>query len=131
MLMLLLVDISYNYIRKHNELFYDYVWIGSDDYDRFNTVILEEIKDYIIRNNFTTDKIFLTQKYQNIKTGIKRYAVWSFLFSPIYYNNISFRTAPMNKEDLDFFNRLIVNSNNVVNLYTNMKLNEKMFLINI
>ena len=102
-------NISFNLIRKHPDLFNNTVWIGADDDDeiKFDNMLLT--RNFILNSNFNTDNILLNQENQAFRPirnskylSVKRYASWSYFFSPLYYNNISYRTLPMNKEDLDF-----------------------------
>lgn len=105
-------NMAFNFIRQHKNIFKNTIWLGSDSDDDIDINKVVEYYDHII-NNYTIDNILLLNKYQTnydkngIQKGIKRYAAWSYMFSPIIYYMLSYRCTPMNKEDLDFYNRLI------------------------
>jgi hypothetical protein len=47
---------------------------------------------------------------------LRRYAPWTYAFSPVYFNAISFPCAPIEKEDLDVFNRFMQHPDNIINV---------------
>ena len=116
---------SYNYIRKHPELYSNTIWIGSDDDDKIDFNKMRKVRKWILQHIIKTDNIILSQSNQNVtyyprRIGIKRYASWSYFFSPIYYNNVLYRSFPINKDDLDVFNKLCYNDQILVHLPTEL-----------
>ena len=122
-------NLMFWYIRTHDEengLF----WFGSDDDDIINTAGVDTINEYIINEllNGTGDEGSVYRKillfdpsfsrrdvHRNDK-GYKHYASWTYAFSPEYYNGLSFPCCPVEKEDLDVFNRLMQHPSNIINL---------------
>ncbi len=99
-----------------------YHWFGSDDDDRINTRGVDKLRDYICNRHIKLNRIlmfdeqFIDFDIRDPERSYTRYAPWTYAFSPEYYNGLSYRCSPMEKEDLDFFNRLrqyITNFTNV------------------
>lgn len=109
-------NIGLHYIRTHHELFNDYLFNGSDDDDNIDLYTLQSIKRNLVKYTIK-DIVHHSTNLSNLNTGISTYGAWSIMFSPIYYNNISFRCLPMNKEDLDFFNRFHANAYDDIHIY--------------
>ena len=119
-------NMTYNYIRtaiRNNGLF----WFGSDDDDAINTVGVNTLNRYILNELDTSepaeykkillfDPTFSTKDPTGPTTGYKHYATWTYAFSPEYYDALSFPCTPLEKEDLDVFNRLMQHPSNIVNL---------------
>lgn len=122
-------NLMFWYIRTHDEengLF----WFGSDDDDIINTAGVNTIHDYIIneilngtrdegsvyRKILLFDPSFSSKDVHRNDKGYKHYASWTYAFSPEYYNGLSFPCCPVEKEDLDVFNRLMQHPNNIINL---------------
>ena len=122
-------NLMFWYIRTYDEengLF----WFGSDDDDIINAAGVDTIHEYVINEllNGTKDegsvyrKILLFDPSFSSKDvllntkGYKHYASWTYAFSPEYYNGLSFPCCPVEKEDLDVFNRLMQHSSNIINL---------------
>ena len=100
----------------------EYHWFGADDDDRVNTEGVNELRNYIRNHHINLNYVLLFDEYfkradiKNPRQTYKRYAPWTYAFSPEYYNGLSYRCAPMEKEDLDFFNRLMQYNANITNL---------------
>lgn len=122
-------NITYSYIRtalRNNGLF----WFGSDDDDAITTngvnILCEAVQSVLTTNDVTEyrkillfDPSFLTKRLTAADTGFSHYATWTYAFSPEYYNALSFPCTPLEKEDLDVFNRLMQHTTNIINLLRN------------
>lgn len=99
-----------------------YHWFGADDDDRVNTEGVNKLRDYILNRHINLNRVLLFDErfkeadINNMRQAYTRYAPWTYAFSPEYYNGLSYRCAPMEKEDLDFFNRLMQYNANITNL---------------
>ena len=119
-------NITYSYIRTalyNNGLF----WFGSDDDDAITTngvnILCEAVQSILTANDVTEyrkillfDPSFSTKRLTADDTGFSHYATWTYAFSPEYYNGLSFPCTPLEKEDLDVFNRLMQHTTNIINL---------------
>ena len=116
-------NIMFSFIRTHlrETLFH---WMGADDDDKVLKDGVNQLRTYIIENGIKLSKILLyDEHFKNININksnqaYKRYAPWTYAFSPEYYNGLSYRCIPMEKEDLDFFNRLMQYKHNAVVIST-------------
>lgn len=122
-------NVTYNYIRttlRNNGL----LWFGSDDDDAITTdgvnILCEAVRSVLTTNDVTEyrkillfDSSFSTKRLTVEDTGFSHYATWTYAFSPEYYNALSFPCTPLEKEDLDVFNRLMQHTTNIINLLRN------------
>ena len=112
-------NIMFSFIRTHLQETLLH-WMGADDDDKVLKDGVNQLRTYIIENKITLSKILLyDEHFKNLKRSslqpyFKRYAPWTYAFSPEYYNGLSYRCVPMEKEDLDFFNRLMQYSKNTI-----------------
>ena len=119
-------NITYSYIRTalyNNGLF----WFGSDDDDAITTngvnILSDAVQSVLTADDITEyrkillfDPSFSTKRLTADDTGYSHYATWTYAFSPEYYNALSFPCTPLEKEDLDVFNRIMQHTTNIVNL---------------
>ncbi len=113
-------NITFNVIRR---TFADknLLWYGMDDDDLVDSEKLNNICVYIRKFHIPVSKIVTVNKgiTANWKDHMDRaflhhYAQWCYLFSPVYYYFISYPCCPLEKEDLDVFNRLAQYKENFV-----------------
>ena len=106
-------------------------WFGSDDDDRIDQDGVNSLS-YFISNyidSYDHSKVILfddryLNKLKQPEQGYTRYAPWSYAFSPEYYDGISFPCCPLEKEDLDVFNRFMQHPECIVNVFSYMKKDE-------
>ena len=113
-------NITFNVIRR---VFADknLLWYGMDDDDLVDSAKLSNVHSYIRRFNIPVSKIVtvnkgITTNWRNHmdRAFLYHYAQWCYLFSPVYYYFISYPCCPLEKEDLDVFNRLAQYKENFV-----------------
>ena len=119
-------NLMFSFIRAYLAESY-LLWFGADDDDRINTAGVDQLIEFIRKRRTEMRQVLLfdekfkspPRKRSDKRTYI-RYAPWTYAFSPEYYNGLSYKCAPMGKEDLDFFNRLMQYENalNVPNTIT-------------
>ena len=124
-------NITFNVIRRvfANK---NLLWYGMDDDDLVDSEKLSNVRNHIRRFNIPVSKIVtinkgITPKWRDHmdKAFLYHYAQWCYLFSPVYYYFISYPCCPLEKEDLDVFNRLaqykgnfIITTDNKLHPYT-------------
>ena len=106
-------------------------WFGSDDDDKINQDGISSLSYFISHHIDPHDHskvILFDDRYMNKlrrpEQGYTRYAPWSYAFSPEYYDGISFPCCPLEKEDLDVFNRFMQHSECIINVFLYMKKDE-------
>ena len=89
------------------------LWYGADDDDRIVTAGINDIHQLITEERFPISTILtvnpdLNEEWRKTKGALPthHYAQWCYLMSPVYYNGLSYPITPLEKEDLDVFNRL-------------------------
>ena len=115
-------NLMFHYIRNVLPLA-NALWFGADDDDRINTIAaVNRLRDIVSSGTVRTSHIVLfderyaTKDVTNHDTGYMRYSPWSYAFSPVYYNGISYPCAPIEKEDLDVFNRFMQHPERIKNV---------------
>ena len=113
-------NMMFSFIRTHLRKSH-LLWFGSDDDDKINTEGVNILQSFIMERASKLCEIILFDKYFNrfdpSNPGLlRRYVPWTYAFSPVYYNAISFPCAPIEKEDLDVFNRFMQHPENVINV---------------
>ena len=113
-------NIIFNVIRR---VFADknLLWYGMDDDDLVYSDKLSNVRGYIRAYDIPVSKIVtvnkgITAAWRNHmdRAFLHHYAQWCYLFSPVYYYFISYPCCPLEKEDLDVFNRLAQYKENFV-----------------
>ena len=106
-------------------------WFGSDDDDSINFAGVNSLSSFItyhVRDYDHSKVILFDDRYLNKlrqpTSGYTRYAPWSYAFSPEYYDGISFPCCPLEKEDLDVFNRFMQHPEAIVNRFQYEKKDE-------
>ena len=106
-------NLMFSFIRAYLAESY-LLWFGSDDDDRINSAGVDQLIEFIRKHRTEMRQVLLfdekfksPQRKRSDKRTYVRYAPWTYAFSPEYYNGLSYRCVPMEKEDLDFFNRLM------------------------
>lgn len=89
------------------------LWYGADDDDRIVTTGINDIQQLITEERFPISTILMVHpdldtewKMAKGSSPTYHYAQWCYLMSPVYYNGLSYPITPLEKEDLDVFNRL-------------------------
>ncbi len=107
-------------------------WFGADDDDRINTIAaVNRLRDIVRSGSIRVSHIVLfdekyaTKDVTDPDTGYIRYSPWSYAFSPVYYNGISYPCAPIEKEDLDVFNRFMQHPERIKNVDAELHTDDK------
>ena len=88
------------------------LWYGMDDDDMVITDGINDLCEVIHSDDVNISSIITVNKQLNSAwrdsedTPVSHYAQWCYAFSPSYYNGLSYPCTPLEKEDLDVFNRL-------------------------
>ena len=124
-------NLMFHYIRNVLPLA-NALWFGADDDDRINKIAaINQLRDIVrsdkirISHIVLFDEKYATKDVIDPDTGYMRYSPWSYAFSPVYYNGISFPCAPIEKEDLDVFNRFMQHPERVKNIAAEMYVDSK------
>ena len=105
-------QIDYDRYHAHPNIPKHLLWYGMDDDDM---VITDGVNDLceVISSGINISSIITANKQLNSAwkdnsedTPVSHYAQWCYAFSPSYYNGLSYPCTPLEKEDLDVFNRL-------------------------
>ena len=113
-------NMMFSFIRTHLKKSH-LLWFGSDDDDKINTEGVNILQSFIMKRECVLSQVILFDKhFRNFDPKhpglLRRYAPWTYAFSPVYFNAISFPCAPIEKEDLDVFNRFMQHPKNIINV---------------
>ena len=114
-------NITFNVIRQINyDKYHTYdnipknlLWYGIDDDDHIIADGIRDICEVIHSQCIDVSTIMTVNKELHSRwkeaegdLSIHHYAQWCYVMSPVYYNGLSYPITPLEKEDLDVFNRL-------------------------
>ena len=124
-------NLMFHYIRNVLPLA-NALWFGADDDDSINKIAaVNRLRDIMRSGSIRTSHIVLfderyaTKDVTDPDTGYMRYSPWSYAFSPVYYNGMSYPCAPIEKEDLDVFNRFMQHPERIKNIAAELVANGK------
>ena len=124
-------NMMFSFIRTHLKKSH-LLWFGSDDDDKINTEGVNILQSFIMNQECVLSQVILYDKhFRNFdpkRPGLlRRYAPWTYAFSPVYFNAISFPCAPIEKEDLDVFNRFMQHPENIINVNDTLVINPPVY----
>lgn len=106
-------------------------WFGSDDDDSINIDGIGSLSSFVANHIDRHDHskvILFDDRFQNKlrepASGYTKYAPWSYAFSPEYFDGVSFPCCPLEKEDLDVFNRFMQHPESIINVFSFFKKDE-------